>query len=69
MRQMQLVIFVLVMAAWVVCGCILTWKPRKKLPTKTLRRAVPDERQPGFFALEEERGTLIGGRWRNRTVR
>ena len=56
MQQMQLVIFVLVMAAWVVCGCIFTWKPRKKLPTETRRQAVPDEHQPGCFAGEEERG-------------
>ena len=56
MQQMQLVIFVLVMAAWVVCGCIFTRKPRKKLPTETLQRAVPDEHQPGCFAGEEERG-------------
>jgi hypothetical protein len=57
MQQMQLVIFVLAMAAIVICGCIFTRKPRKKLPTETLRRAVPDEHQPGCFALEEERGS------------
>ena len=56
MQQMQLVIFVLVMATWVVCGCIFTRKPRKKLPTETLQQAVPDEHQPGCFAGEEERG-------------
>jgi hypothetical protein len=56
-QQLQLVIFVLAMAAIVVCGCILTRKPRKKLPTQTLRPAVPDEHQPGCFALEEERGS------------
>ena len=59
MQQMQLVIFVLAMAAWVVCGCILTRKPRKKLPPEILRRAVSNEHQPGCFALEEERG----GHW------
>jgi hypothetical protein len=42
--------------AWVVCGCILTRKPRKKLPTETVLPAAPDEYQPGFFSLEEERG-------------
>jgi hypothetical protein len=64
MHQMQLLIFWAVVAAFVVCGCILTWKPRKKLPTETLRPA--DERQPGCFALEEERG----GDWKGsgRTV-
>jgi hypothetical protein len=56
MQQMQLVIFVLAMAAWVVCGCIFTRKPRKKLPKETWQPAVPDEHQPGCFALEEERG-------------
>jgi hypothetical protein len=59
MQQMQLVIFVLVMAAWIVCGCIFTRKPRKKPPTQTLRAAAQDERQPGCFALEEE----SGGHW------
>ena len=59
MQQMQLVIFVLAMAAWVVCGCILTRKPRKKLPPEILRPAVLDEHQPGCFAFEEERG----GQW------
>jgi hypothetical protein len=52
-------IFVLIMAVWVVCGCIFTRKPRKKLPAETARPAVLQERQPGCFALEEERG----GHW------
>ena len=60
MQQMQLWIFLAIVAAFVVCGCILTRKPRKKLPTETLRPAVPDEHQPGCFALEEERG----GSWK-----
>jgi hypothetical protein len=55
-QLMQLGLFVAAMAAIVVCGCIFTRKPRKKLPTETLRPAVPVERQPGCFALEEERG-------------
>jgi hypothetical protein len=59
MQQMQFLTFWAIIAAWVVCGCILTRKPRKKPPTETLRRAVPDEHQPGCFALEEERG----GNW------
>jgi hypothetical protein len=58
-QLMQLGLFVAAMAAIVVCGCIFTRKPRKKLPTETLRPAVLDEHQPGCFALEEERG----GHW------
>jgi len=54
--KMALGIFLAAMIALVVCGCILTRKPRKKLPTETLRPAVPDEHQPGCFALEEEKG-------------
>jgi hypothetical protein len=58
-QQLQLVIFVLAMTALVVCGCIFTRKPSKKLPMKSLNAAVSDEHQPGCFALEEERG----GNW------
>jgi hypothetical protein len=54
--KVALGIFLAAMIALVVCGCILTRKPRKKLPTETLRPAVPDEHQPGCFALEEEKG-------------
>jgi hypothetical protein len=54
MQQLQLVSFALAIAA--LCGCIFTWKSRKKLPTETLRPAVPDEHQPGCFALEEDKG-------------
>jgi hypothetical protein len=60
MQQLQLVSFALAMAALVVCGCIFTRKPRKKRPTEALRPAVPNEHQPGCFALEEEKG----GNWR-----
>jgi hypothetical protein len=63
-QQLQLVIFVLAMTALVVCGCIFTRKPRKKLPTATLRPAPPDEHQPGCFALEDERG----GNWPGHSV-
>ena len=56
-QLMQLGLFFAAMAAIVVCGCILTRIPRKKLPTETLRPAIPVERQPGCFALEEERGS------------
>ena len=58
-QQLQLVIFVLAMTALVVCGCIFTRKPRKKQTAETLRSVLPDEHQPGCFALEEERG----GNW------
>jgi hypothetical protein len=66
MQQMQLWIFWSILAAFIVCGCILTRKPTKKPPRETLRPAVPDEHQPGCFALEEERG----GDWKGsgRTV-
>jgi hypothetical protein len=57
MQQMQLWIFWAIVAAFLVCGCILTRKPTKKPLKKTLRPAAPDEHQPGCFALEEERGT------------
>jgi len=56
MQQMQLWIFWAIVGAFIVCGCILTRKPRKKLPTETRRPAEPDEHQPGCFALEEEKG-------------
>jgi hypothetical protein len=59
MQQMQLWLFWAIATAFVVCGCILTRKPRKKLPTENLRPAMSDEHQPGCFALEEERG----GNW------
>ena len=57
MQQMQLWIFWAIVAAWMVCGCILTRKPRKKLPTETGQPAVPYEHQPGCVSLEEERGS------------
>jgi hypothetical protein len=34
----------------------LARKPTKKPPRKTSRPEAPDERQPGCFGLEEERG-------------
>jgi hypothetical protein len=58
MQQLYLGIFVAAMIALVVCGCILTRrKPKKPLPS--VLTAVPYERQPGCFALEEE----SGGHW------
>jgi hypothetical protein len=57
MEQLYVGIFVAAIIALMVCGCILARKSRKPLPT--LRATVPDQRQPGCFALEEERG----GHW------
>jgi hypothetical protein len=54
MPQMQLWIFWAIVTAFIVCGCIVTRKPKKKPPTETLRPAVADEHQPGCFALEEK---------------
>jgi hypothetical protein len=56
MQQMQLWIFWAIVAAFIVCGCILTRKPTKRPPTKTSKSTVPEEHQPGCFAQEEERG-------------
>jgi hypothetical protein len=56
MQQLQLWIFWAIVAAWVVCGCILTRKPRKKPLRETLRSATLDEHQASCFAIEEERG-------------
>ena len=60
MQQLYLGIFWSIVAAFLVCGCILTRKPRKKLPRETLRPTRSDEHQPGCFALEEE----WGGSWK-----
>jgi hypothetical protein len=56
MQQRQVWSFWVIVAAFVVCGCILARKLTKKPTTETLRPAVPNEHQPGCFALEEERG-------------
>jgi hypothetical protein len=48
---MQLGLFFAAMAAFVATGCILTRKPKQKLPT--LQATVPDEHQPGCFPHEE----------------
>jgi hypothetical protein len=64
MQQLQLWIFWAIVTAFVVCGCIFTRRPRKKLATEILQPAVPDEHQPGCFALEEERG----GSWKGSGV-
>jgi hypothetical protein len=61
-QQIQLALFIAACAALIVTGCILTRKPKEKLPT--LRATVPDEHQPGCFALEEERG----GNWTGSSV-
>jgi hypothetical protein len=57
MQHMQFWIFWAIVAAFVVCGCILTRKPTKKPLRETFQPAVPAEREPGCFALEEERGS------------
>ena len=56
MQQIQLGIFLAIMTAFIVCGCILTRKPTKKPLKKILQPTVPQEHQPGCFALEEEKG-------------
>ena len=56
MQLMPFVIFWAIAAAFIVCGCILTRKPKKKPPIETLPPAAPDEHQPGCFGFEEERG-------------
>jgi hypothetical protein len=61
MQQAQLGLFFAAVFAWVVCGCILTRKPTKKLPMEKVWAAVSDEHQPGCFALEEERGDHWAG--------
>jgi hypothetical protein len=63
MQLLQLGVFFAAMTALVVCGCILTRKPRKKLPMKAAQ-TVPDEHAPGCFAIEEERG----GHWTGSSV-
>ena len=65
MQQMQLGIFLAIVTAFIVCGCILTRKPKKKPLRETLLPAVPNERQPGCFALEEERGANWKGSGRS----
>jgi hypothetical protein len=65
MQLLQLGVFFAAMTALVVCGCILTRKPRKKLPMKAAQ-TVPDEHAPGCFALEpavsllKKKGAVIG---------
>ena len=63
-QLMQLGLFFAAIAAIVVCGCIFTRKPTRKLPTGRVRAAILDEHQPSCFALEEERGS----NWKGSTV-
>jgi hypothetical protein len=56
MQQLQLGIFAAAVIVLVVCGCIFTRKLTKKPLGEPLRPGVPDEYQPGCFALEEESG-------------
>jgi hypothetical protein len=53
MQQVQLGTFFGALAAWVVCGYIL----KRMLPS--LRVVVPDEHQPGCFALVKK-GAVSG---------
>jgi hypothetical protein len=69
MQQMELWGFWAIVAAFMVCGCILTRKPRKTLPTKTSKPTVPDEHQPGCFAQEEVKRRRLEGQRANRTAR
>jgi hypothetical protein len=59
MQQAQLGIFFAAVAAWVVCGCMLTRKPKRRVPI--VQPLALDEHQPGCFALEEERGIYWTG--------
>ena len=52
MQQAQLGMCFAAVAAWVVCGCILTRKPKKSV-------AVPDEHQP-VVSLSKKKGAVIG---------
>jgi len=65
MPQMQLWIFWAIVTAFIICGCILTRKPKKKPPIETLRQAAPNERQSCCFGLEEERGANWKGSGRS----
>jgi hypothetical protein len=56
MQQIQLWTFWVIVAAFIVCGGVLTRKPRKKPPAESLQPALPNEHQPGCFAQEEEKG-------------
>jgi hypothetical protein len=56
MQQMQLWAFWAIVAAFIICGCILTRKTTRQPPTKTSKPTVLEEHQPGCFAQEEERG-------------
>jgi hypothetical protein len=59
MQQLQFGIFVAAMIALVVCGCILTRKP-KKVTNRNLTAGGAGRTSARLFALEEERG----GNWR-----
>src|SRR6516162_1150723 len=45
-QQMQLWIFWAIVAAFLVCGCILTWKPKESPPSKAQQESKPAEPPP-----------------------
>ena len=59
MQQLQLWIFWAIVAAFLVCGCILTRKPTKKPPIETLRPAGWMNVSPAV-SLSKKKGALIG---------
>ena len=59
MQQLYFGIFWAIVIAFLVCGCILTRKPKRKPPRDTLRPAAPDEHQPAV-SVSKKKGALIG---------
>jgi len=59
MQQLQLVSFVLAMAALVVCGCIFTRKPRKILPKIPCGQRCRTNISP-VVLLSKKKGAVIG---------
>ena len=59
MQQLQLLSFALAMATLVVCGWVFTRKPRKKLPTQTVRPATPANVNPAA-SLSKKKRAVIG---------
>jgi hypothetical protein len=46
MQQIQLWAFWAIVAAFLVCGCILTWKPKESPPSKAQQESKPAEPPP-----------------------
>ena len=59
MQQMQLWIFWAIVTAFVVCGCILTRKPRKKLPTEPFGQGGRTNISQAV-SLSKKKGAVIG---------